>query len=123
MGKANVKYYAPNIDHTKGAPEDGATRNVLVEAARIARGNVADLKELKAADHDAIVFPGGFGAAKNLCNIAVEGPNATINPDVDRVIKDFFKAGKPQGFCCVAPTLAAIALGDQGVEITMGSYE
>ena len=41
-------------------------RNVLVESARIARGNISPLSTLSATSYDAVVFPGGFGAAKNL---------------------------------------------------------
>merc|ERR1712187_827826 len=106
-------------NHAKGEPVDGASRNVLEESARICRGNVKDLASLEAKDFDAAIFPGGFGAAKNLSDLAVKGPDVTLNADVDRVIKEFCKAGKAQGFCCIAPALAAKAL--QGVEVTVGS--
>jgi len=123
--KAQVECFAPNIpqmhviNHNKGEPEEGVSRNVLAESARICRGNVKDLASLAAKDFDAAIFPGGFGAAKNLSDLAVKGGEVTLNADVDRVIKEFHSAGKVQGFCCIAPALAAKAL--EGVEVTVGS--
>ena len=70
-------------------------RNVLVESARIARGEIKDLKDVKASDLDGLIIPGGFGAAKNLSDFAVKGPEASVNPDVKRIIEDFVEAGKP----------------------------
>nr|KAF6477848.1 hypothetical protein HJG59_010758 [Molossus molossus] len=85
------------IDHTKGQPSESETRNVLTESARIARGKITDLAQLSAANHDAAIFPGGFGAAKNLSTFAVDGKDCKVNKDVERVLKDFHKAGKPIG--------------------------
>jgi len=124
---ASVSMFAPDavqmhvIDHTKGEPMS-EERNVLVESARIARGKVAPLADLRAADFDAVVFPGGFGAAKNLSDFAVKGPELTLIPDVNRVLAEFRGAQKPIGLCCIAPVLAAKAFGggDGGVELTMG---
>jgi len=122
---ATVSMFAPStsqmhvIDHTKGEPMS-EERNVLVESARIARGKVAPLSNLKAADFDAVIFPGGFGAAKNLSDFAVKGPELTLIPDVDRVLSEFHGASKPIGLCCIAPILAAKAFGGGGVEVTMG---
>ncbi|CAD7963063.1 unnamed protein product [Amoebophrya sp. A120] len=130
LSKKKVAYqcFAPNIpqmhviDHTKGEPMEKETRNVLVESARIARGKIQDLKDLKAADYDGLIFPGGFGAAKNLCDLAVKGPEVTLEKEVERVVKDFHSIGKPMGFCCIAPGIAAKALGESaGVEVTVGS--
>ncbi|XP_064631402.1 glutamine amidotransferase-like class 1 domain-containing protein 3, mitochondrial [Lineus longissimus] len=124
-GGATVSMFAPNtdqmhvIDHTKGAPSEGEKRNVLVESARIARGNITQLNDLKMTEFDAIVFPGGFGAAKNLCTFAVDGKDCTVNPDVSRVLKEFHSAKKPIGLCCIAPVLAAKVL--PGCEVTVGS--
>nr|KAF6477849.1 hypothetical protein HJG59_010758 [Molossus molossus] len=106
------------IDHTKGQPSESETRNVLTESARIARGKITDLAQLSAANHDAAIFPGGFGAAKNLSTFAVDGKDCKVNKDVERVLKDFHKAGKPIGLCCIAPVLAARVL--RGVEVTVG---
>ncbi|MCD6129411.1 MAG: isoprenoid biosynthesis glyoxalase ElbB [Deltaproteobacteria bacterium] len=105
------------IDHLKGEPSD-ETRNVLVEAARIARGDIKDIKEIKASGLDALIFPGGYGAAKNLCNFAVKGADCTVNPDVERLIKEIHEAGKPIGFICISPVIAAKVLH---AEVTIGS--
>lgn len=116
--------FAPNIpqnhviNHLTGQEEHGATRNVLIEAARIARGDIKDLKEFRAADYDAIVFPGGFGAAKNLCTFALDGPECHVNGDVERVIKEVHAAGKPIGALCISPALITRVLGK--VTVTIG---
>ncbi|XP_056435261.1 glutamine amidotransferase-like class 1 domain-containing protein 3, mitochondrial [Gadus chalcogrammus] len=125
-GGAEVQMFAPDvaqmhvIDHQKGQPAE-ESRNVLTESARIARGNIADLAKLSASSHDAIIFPGGFGAAKNLSTFAVDGSDFKVNEDVERVLKDFHKAGKPIGLCCISPVLAAKLL--PGVEVTVGHEE
>ncbi|PLX04354.1 MAG: isoprenoid biosynthesis protein ElbB [Marinilabiliales bacterium] len=116
--------FAPNINqhhvinHLNGE-EMNETRNVLVESARIARGDIKDLKEFKADNFDALLFPGGFGAAKNLSNVAFEGANATINEEVVDVVKQVHKQKKPIGALCIAPTLIAKILGD--VNVTIGN--
>ena len=91
---------------------------MLKESARIARGAVSPLSDLSADDADALIIPGGFGAAKNLSNFAVAGPGMLVEPDVDRVIKAFHSASKPIGLCCIAPIIAAKCI--PGVEVTMG---
>lgn len=106
------------IDHVRGTPTD-ETRNVLVESARIARGAILPLAGYEPADFDAIVFPGGFGAAKNLCTFAVDGPACTVNPDAEAAIRKTRAAGKPIGALCIAPALIARVLGD--VEMTIGN--
>ncbi|XP_077980341.1 glutamine amidotransferase-like class 1 domain-containing protein 3, mitochondrial [Glandiceps talaboti] len=123
-GGADTAIFAPDIpqmhviDHTKGEPMEGQSRNVLVESARIARGKVSALTDLKASDYDAVVFPGGFGAAKNLCTFAVDGAKCSINVDVERVLKEFHADKKPIGLCCIAPVLAAKVI--EGCELTVG---
>ncbi|XP_046902491.1 glutamine amidotransferase-like class 1 domain-containing protein 3, mitochondrial [Hypomesus transpacificus] len=125
-GGAEVQMYAPDvsqmhvIDHSKGQPAE-ESRNVLTESARIARGNITDLAKLSVTNHDAVIFPGGFGAAKNLSSFAVDGADFKVNQDVERVVKEFHKAGKPIGLCCIAPVLAAKLL--PGVEVTVGHEE
>ncbi|XP_071947921.1 ES1 protein homolog, mitochondrial-like [Antedon mediterranea] len=120
---ANVAMFAPDkqqmhvIDHTKGEPTK-ETRNVLVESARIARGKIAALSTLDVNNHDAVIFPGGFGAAKNLSTYAVDGAKCKIDPTVEKVIKDFVAAKKPLGLCCIAPVLAAKLI--PGCEVTVG---
>lgn len=126
IDKAGGSYqcFAPNIpqahvvDHLKGEPTD-EKRNVLVEAARIARGKIEDLTKYEPANFDAIVFPGGFGAAKNLCTFAFDGPDCKVDPSVERAIKATREAGKPIGALCISPALLAKVLGD--VEVTIGS--
>ncbi|XP_059825011.1 glutamine amidotransferase-like class 1 domain-containing protein 3, mitochondrial isoform X4 [Hypanus sabinus] len=125
-GGADFQVYAPNvsqmhvIDHVKGEAA-AESRNVLVESARIARGQVLDLVRLRAEDHDAVIFPGGFGAAKNLSTFATDGKDCQVIPDVHRVLTEFHKAQKPIGLCCIAPVLAAKVL--PGVEVTVGHEE
>jgi len=109
------------VNHLTGEVAEGETRNILVEAARIARGNISDLAGATADQLDGLVFPGGFGAAKNLCTFAFDGPAGEIHPEVQRLIQEMHAARKPIGFCCIAPALAAFALGDEGVEVTIGN--
>jgi len=109
------------IDHLAGQPT-GAKRNVLTESARIARGNITDIANIKAADLDAIVFPGGFGAAKNLCDFALKGADASIQPEVARLLKEMAAARKPVGAICIAPALIAAVLGKEfAPELTIGT--
>jgi enhancing lycopene biosynthesis protein 2 len=93
-------------------------RNVLVESARIARGDIKDLRECKADDLDAVIFPGGLGAAKNLSSFAFDGPHCTVNAEVERVVRDMAGQGKPIGALCIAPAVIAKILG--AVEVTVG---
>ena len=99
------------------------SRNVLVEAARIARGEIKNLKDVKAKDLDALILPGGFGAAKNLSEFAFKGPGGMVHPEVQRIIAEFKAAGKPIGAMCIAPATVGMALKNQGVTITIGSEE
>lgn len=102
--------------------ETGAKRNALVESARIARGNIRDIKDVTAADLDAVVFPGGFGAAKNLCDFAMKGAAASAHPEVARLLKEMLQAGKPIGAICIAPALIATVLGKEATPtLTIGA--
>jgi enhancing lycopene biosynthesis protein 2 len=96
----------------------GESRKVLVESARIARGKVKELKSYQAEDYDALLLPGGFGAAKNLCTFATEGADCTINDEVERAVLDTHKAGKVIAAMCIAPVILAKLL--PGVKITLG---
>ena len=98
---------------------------MLNESARIARGEIIDLETADITTLDAVIFPGGFGAAKNLCDFAVKGVEMTVEPRVEAIIKQCFDAGKPMGFICIAPVIAARVLGAHapGVELTIGSDE
>ncbi len=125
---AVVTCFAPDttfdaVNHLTKASAD-QKRSVLAESARIARGNIRPLAELSAAKFDAIVFPGGFGAAKNLSTFALAGADCTVLPDVERVVNEFHAARKPVGMCCIAPVIGARVLGSKaggkGVTITLG---
>ncbi|MFN3076539.1 MAG: isoprenoid biosynthesis glyoxalase ElbB [Alphaproteobacteria bacterium] len=121
---ASYECFAPDIaqahvvNHLTGQVEDGQTRNVLVESARIARGAIRGLAQYKASDFDGIVFPGGFGAAKNLSSFAFDGPGCSVQADVERAIRDTRAAGKPMGALCISPAVMAKVLG--GVDVTIG---
>ena len=123
---AEIIMMAPNIpqmhvvNHLTGEAAEGETRNVLVESARIARGNVKDMKDVKGDDLDALIFPGGFGAAKNLSNFATKGTGMQVDPEVDRLFKEMF-AKKPIGLICISPAIAAKSGGDKGVKLTIGT--
>ncbi len=106
------------INHITG-DEMNETRNVLIESARIARGNIKALSEFDAANFDAIIFPGGFGAAKNLSSFAFDGADCTVNADVEKSILAMVQAGKPIGALCISPAIMAKVL--QGAELTIGS--
>lgn len=122
---AQVQCFAPSIaqmhviNHLTGE-EMPESRNVLVESARIARGEVKDIREANAEDFDALIVPGGFGAAKNLSNFAVEGTNCSVNPDVLALAEAFADACKPVGLICISPALAAKIYGP-GVVCTIGN--
>ena len=106
------------IDHLTGA-ETGESRNVLSESARIARGKIDDLETFDAATVDALILPGGFGAAKNLCSFAFDGPDCSVDPGVERAVRAMVAAGKPIGALCIAPALIAKILDEP--ELTIGN--
>lgn len=120
---------APNIpqaavvNHLTTKPEASQRRSVLEEAARIARGKVRDLAEVKETDLDALVFPGGYGAVRNLCTFAADGTDCSVTPEVERIIREVYGAGKPIGLACIAPVLAARVLGSLGIKprLTIGT--
>lgn len=123
---ASYQCFAPNIqqmhviNHLTGDAVEGESRNVLVEAARIARGNILDIKEASADEFDALIVPGGFGVAKNLSNFAVAGPAMKVLPDFLALAQAFHAKGKPIGLICIAPVLAAAICGE-GVRCTIGN--
>ena len=120
---ATYEIFAPNIDqhhvinHITGE-EMSEKRNVMIEAARIARGKINDLASFKAKEFDALIFPGGFGVAKNLCSFAFDGADCNVNLDVEKAIRSMIEQKKPIGALCIAPVLLAKIIGD--VEITIG---
>jgi len=113
------KEQAHVINHQKGEPEEGAKRSVLEESARIARGPVKALSEVSAADFDAVVLPGGFGAAKNLCSYAFKGEDCEVDQELKRLLLDCAGAGKPIGAACIAPAAVAKAFEGSGRTLTM----
>ncbi len=123
---ATYQCMAPNIEqmhvvnHLSGEPSEGESRNVLIESARLARGEVIDLATASAADYDALIIPGGFGAAKNLSNFAIEGSNSQVNPDVVAFTQAIHKAGKPVGLMCIAPAMTPLLFG-QDINFTIGN--
>ncbi len=129
MGVEDIRCYAPNIpqtdviNHLENTAIEGETRNVLIESARIARGKIRDITNLKLEKTDAIIFPGGAGVIKNLCTYQADGINCEINKDIERIIIDAHKASKPIGALCIAPLLIAIVLGRTGVKgtVTIGN--
>jgi enhancing lycopene biosynthesis protein 2 len=118
--------FAPDVDqahvvnHLTGQ-EMKETRNVLVESARIARGNIKPLADFNSDDFDAIIFPGGFGVAKNLCSFAFDGADCKVNAYAQKAIQAMHKAGKPIGALCISPVLITKILGN--VEVTIGNDE
>lgn len=131
LDRVGLKYqcFAPDapqtevVDHLSGKPVT-ESRNMLIEAARIARGDIKPLSQLDVNTHAAVAFPGGFGAAKNLCTFAKDGANCTVRPDVAGVIRAFYEYKKPIALVCIAPVLAAKVLGKAaggpGCSITLG---
>ena len=121
---ADYQCFAPDIpqfhviNHITGEKMN-ESRNVLIESARIARGDIKPLSDYLATDFDALIFPGGFGAAKNLSTIAFDGANAKINPQVEKSVKTTLALHKPIGALCISPAVVAKVI--EGVEVTIGS--
>lgn len=110
------------INHRTQEPQ-AEPRNVLTEAARIARGQIQDVAAVHVADLDALILPGGYGAAKNLCTFADQGPSCTVHPQVARLIGDMLAARKPVGAICIAPALLARVAQQRGfkLKLTIGN--
>ena len=120
---ADYQCFAPDVEqhHVLNFITDeemAEKRNVLVESARIARGNIKNLKTFKADDFDGLIIPGGLGVAKNLSTFAFEGPDCTVNEDVVRAVQETAARNKPIGALCIAPAIIAKILGD--VVVTIG---
>lgn len=110
---------APSMNHVTKMPEQDP-RSVLAEAARIARGQILSLAEVRGGEFDAFILPGGFGAAKNLCTFATAGAACEVDPEVRRVLTEAFDARKPLGFACIAPVIAAKVFGEHAPKLTIG---
>jgi len=128
IDKNNAEYqvFAPDIEqhhvlnHLNGEEMD-EKRNVLVESARLARGNAKPLSAYSPDDFDALIFPGGFGAAKNLSSFAFDGANCTVNPEVEKAIRETHGSGKVIGALCISPVIIARVLEE--VLLTVGQDE
>ncbi|MBN0985957.1 isoprenoid biosynthesis glyoxalase ElbB [Amphritea pacifica] len=126
QGGARYQCMAPNIDqmhvidHRSGEVMAGQQRNVLTEAARLARGEIIDLADASPADYDALIIPGGFGAAKNLSNFAVAGAAAVVTPGLISFTQAIHAAGKPVGLICIAPAMTPLLFG-KGAICTIGN--
>jgi enhancing lycopene biosynthesis protein 2 len=126
---ATIVYAAPNIpvagvtNHLTNKPDAKSGRNVLEESARIARGNIRDVATVRADELDALVFPGGYGAVKNLCDFASKGADATVIPQVEKLLKEMHAAKKPIGMACISPVLAAAVFGRMNLhpKLTIGT--
>ena len=124
---ADMVLMAPNIDQLHVInhytdQEMNEYRNVLIESARIARGDIRDMAEVSTSDVDALIFPGGFGVAKNLCDYAMAGTDCAVNPDVLRLTQEVHNDKKPIGVICISPAMMAKILGDE-TELTIGFDE
>ncbi|MBQ9817562.1 MAG: isoprenoid biosynthesis glyoxalase ElbB [Proteobacteria bacterium] len=125
QGGHSVSIFAPDkpqsavINGVSGRPMN-ESRNILVESARIARGAIKPLSELDVMKFDAIVLPGGFGAACNLCDFAQKGAGCDVDGDVKSILIKAQQAGKALGFMCIAPVIAARVFGHLGVRLTIG---
>lgn len=118
---------APNADqtdvinHLTNQPMK-EKRNILAEAARIARGKIRDIKSVKSNEIDALIFPGGYGAAKNLCDFASKGKDASVHPDIAHLVSNMIQAKKPIGAICIAPAImATVFRGKKKVRLTIGT--
>jgi enhancing lycopene biosynthesis protein 2 len=116
----NIKQYHV-INHLTGEESKGEARNVLTESGRIARGKIRDVASVKASELDALVFPGGYGAAKNLSDYTFKGSECSVNPDVARLAREMRAARKPIGVICIAPVIAAKVFGNEHPQITIGT--
>ena len=109
------------INHYKKQEMANESRNVLVESARIARGSIHNLKEINTLAIDALIMPGGYGVAKNLSNYEFKASECDVNEEVAMALQSFYNAGKPLGFICISPAIAAKVLGNEHIELTIGN--
>ncbi|MFI3267241.1 MAG: isoprenoid biosynthesis glyoxalase ElbB [Rikenellaceae bacterium] len=128
LAKNGFEYsiFAPNrqqYDVVNGITDelDKNPRNLMIEAARIARGNISSVSELNPECFDALVVPGGFGMAKNIFTLAYEGLDFTVDGEVEAIVKAFHSSGKPIGAMCISPVMIAKVLGASNVKVTLGA--
>lgn len=124
---AEALCYAPDIDqfhvvnHRSGEVREGEKRNVLTESARLCRGAISDLAHIDVNALDALIIPGGYGAAKNLSDYGIKGASCQVNEAVEKAVRAFHDMDKPIGFLCIAPVIAARVLGNKGITVTIGN--
>lgn len=123
---AIAECFAPDMEQTDvvntftGKTSKNEVRNCLVEAARIARGQIRKLRELNSDEFDAVILPGGYGAAKNLCTFAMQGSKGTVLPHLQKTLQAFYDSERPIGAVCIAPAILALALKGKSIELTVG---
>jgi len=108
------------VNHLTGEATE-EKRNVLIESARITRGDIRDLQSVQASELDALIIPGGFGAAKNLSDFANKGKDAKALPEVSRILTEMADAGKPIGAICISPAVMVSVLSQKHPEVTIGN--
>lgn len=129
LDAANIEYqiFAPDeplfhvVNHVKGEVNTAESRNILQEAARIARGEISSLDKLDKSEFDGLLLPGGFGVAKNLSTFAFKGAEARVHSEINSILKAFHQSKKPIGAVCISPALLALTFGDLHPNITLGS--
>ncbi|OPX27055.1 MAG: isoprenoid biosynthesis protein ElbB [Candidatus Cloacimonas sp. 4484_140] len=109
------------VNHLTNKQIHGEKRNILIESARIARGDIRDIKNVSASELDGLIIPGGSGAMKNLCDFATKGINMTVNPHLEKLLKEIHAQKKPLGFICIAPMIAAKVFGYEHPKLTLGN--
>ncbi|AUQ23870.1 isoprenoid biosynthesis glyoxalase ElbB [Dickeya zeae] len=107
------------INHLNGEVT-GEKRNVLAESARITRGKIQPLSSADPQQLDALIVPGGFGAAKNLSDFATRGADCEIDKELKILTREIHKKNKPIGFICIAPAMLPKLL-DTSVRLTIGN--
>jgi len=121
-----VKIFAPDeaqmdvVNCLNGEVLPSERRNMLVESARIARGKIESLRSCQSADLDAIIIPGGFGVAKNLCDFATKGAKGQTHAGLSKILIEMFQAEKAIGAVCIAPALIALQFKDHKIQLTLG---
>jgi enhancing lycopene biosynthesis protein 2 len=107
------------VNHISNEIRKTDTRNMLVESARIARGEIKDISDVDSKDINMLILPGGFGAAVNLCSFAEEGPSCSVNPEVEKLIVEMIDKNKPLGALCIAPALLARIFGKRKIKVKL----
>lgn len=115
------KLQADVVDHQTSQLLKNQARNALHESARIARGHVESLETLSPDSVDAVILPGGYGAAKNLSSFATKGKEMEVDSNVARFLTKAKQLGKPLGFICISPVIAAKLFGGEHIKLTIGN--